>query len=284
MINKAIVKAKANELHIKFANLLAGAVCEEIIGLTVTSKFAKDLLINNAQEFNLSNYKDREVRDIVFIYCASTDKSLKVVLMDLFLHYIKNGASLGFSIEGNIEVDGISLRIKIDDMYVPVFVHILSQPRDRINPEEGVMQLSLENNKTINYLAYPKEQDIAQNIFEIISMLELISDLKPYYKIYDVLKSNSISGRKVKEALSGLCNVAGIVPDEGRMKTISGYKSYTYMKKRWKVELRVLKRTEPSWDEVMEYFLPFIEPIWTAMIGDEIFIGDWMPAIKRFLD
>ena len=38
-----------------------------------------------------------------------------------------------------------------------------------------------------------------------------------------------------------------------------------------------------DWVEVMTLLEAFFPPVWRAIIRDEIFIGDWMPELCRFL-
>ena len=56
------------------------------------------------------------------------------------------------------------------------------------------------------------------------------------------------------------------------------------MKKRWQQYVRVYKTETESWEEAMDRILTFLGPIWNALCKDEIFLADWMPELKRFLD
>lgn len=56
------------------------------------------------------------------------------------------------------------------------------------------------------------------------------------------------------------------------------------MKKRWIKYLRSQKKQEPSWEEVMALLSEFLPRIWNSVCRDEVFLGDWMPELGRFLD
>ena len=68
------------------------------------------------------------------------------------------------------------------------------------------------------------------------------------------------------------------------MDMLAGYGNYTYMKRKWKVELRQKKKSEPEWSDVNKCLVNFLRPIWEAMEKNMVFLGDWMPQLKRFLD
>ena len=56
------------------------------------------------------------------------------------------------------------------------------------------------------------------------------------------------------------------------------------MRKRWEKYLRHRKRKEPAWTEVMQVLEQFLPQMWSTLCRDEIFFGDWMPDLQRFLD
>lgn len=47
------------------------------------------------------------------------------------------------------------------------------------------------------------------------------------------------------------------------------------MNRRWKNFLKQLKQNEPDFKEVLDVINRFIEPIWTAMIEEDEFFGEW---------
>ena len=105
-----------------------------------------------------------------------------------------------------------------------------------------------------------------------------------YMNAYEILIANPINGRKVKDRLAELVREKNITVDDTRIKMLSSYSDYTYMKKKWKVELRQKKKSEPEWSDVNKCIMNFLEPIWEAMEKNMVFLGDWMPQLKRFLD
>ena len=105
-----------------------------------------------------------------------------------------------------------------------------------------------------------------------------------YDMVYAILCTEAVDGRHIRQMLSDACEREGIVPDKERGDVILSYRSYTYMRKRWEKYLRHQKRTEPSWESVMEVLDGFLPRIWRSICEDEVFFGDWMPGLGRFLD
>ena len=56
------------------------------------------------------------------------------------------------------------------------------------------------------------------------------------------------------------------------------------MKKRWKSQSRRKREYYPQWEQVVVLLGTFFTPIFDSIINNEIFLGDWMPQLKRFLD
>ncbi len=68
------------------------------------------------------------------------------------------------------------------------------------------------------------------------------------------------------------------------LEMIKNYRSYSYMKKKWRRYLKSEKKSSPDWEEIVDKVVLFLSPIWDMMCKDLIFIGDWMPEVGRFLD
>ena len=95
------------------------------------------------------------------------------------------------------------------------------------------------------------EQIAAEQLLLILKPLELIQDMTPYLKLYEIVTKCPLEGRKVQEHLYILC-----------------CKEY-------------VKMQESLWNAVL---CAFLEPIWKNITEDKIFFGDWMPQLQRYFD
>ena len=70
---------------------------------------------------------------------------------------------------------------------------------------EEKVRLLLENDKSITLYCYPMEQIAAEQLLLILKPLELIQDMTPYLKLYEIVTKCPLEGRKVQEHLYILC-------------------------------------------------------------------------------
>ena len=120
----------------------------------------------------------------------------------------------------------------------------------------------------------------------ILRDMELIPDMEIYREVFLILRNENLSGRHVCELLGNMCKAQGLKPDMERMEQILSYREYPYMKKRWEKFCRhsVITGTENlKWEEEMERLAHFLRDMWEAVCKDEVFFGDWMPELERFL-
>ncbi len=285
MLNKNAIKIRSNELNIPFSNILSISVCQSLIEQLSTGNYKETLWLCNGEDFSMSKISEVSQRDIFYICCDNSIERLDKEYFEKLAEYLIGQAKeAGNLLEADIRNWGLKLSYNIDDMYIPVQLYI-SWPNDqKLVYEEASLRLILSNNKEIVYRAYPKEQLLSKHIFELVTKLELINNMSHYYEAYKILCTYSISGRKAKESLANICQKHGVKYTDNVIVNLKMYRDYSYMKKKWKSYKRQEKLSDIDWEDVMDCLISFIEPIWDALVKDEIFIDDWMPQIKRFLD
>ena len=284
MINRNQIKEKSEQLNIPFKNLLSAAVAEIVIELLADGKYCNELYLCNSAEFNESVYRDLCITNIYFEYVRDLDEKMAVLYMrDILKDIMAKGALEGFVVNGSVDENGIGLKITVDEMYVPLHIYFKKHGTSH-EPEKITIKLIAYENRSVDVLTNPKEEELSKHLFEIIEKLELINNMDHYYDVYDILTSSPINGRKVKDRLAELLKEKDIAVDDTRIKMLESYGNYTYMKKKWKVELRQKKKSEPEWSDVNSCLINFLRLIWEAMEKNMVFLGDWMPQLKRFLD
>ena len=204
-------------------------------------------------------------------------------MRDILKDIMAKGAAEAFVVNGSVEEGLLRLQITVDEMYIPLQLYF-NKHRTAHEPESMQLKLTAYENRTVSVLTNPKEEELSKHLAEIIEKLELINNMDHYLFAYEILTSNPVNGRKVKERLEDILKEKGITIDDTRIKMLRGYSDYTYMKKKWKVELRQKKKSEPAWSDLNNCLMNFLGPIWKAMEDNIVFLGDWMPQLKRFLD
>ncbi len=284
MINKHSIKQKSDELNIPFKNLLSAVVCESIIEIISDGSYCNELYLCNGEMFNGKNYKDNCVGEIYYEYGKILDEKMAVLYMrDVLKEIISKAALEALAISGVVENGEINLKVTVDDMYVPIRIYMSKHRQTLENDFEEFIPIMHEKRK-IKYLANSKEEELSQHLIEIIEKLELINDMDHYYYAYEILTKYPINGRKVNDRLKELLIEKSIKLDDNRIAMLKSYENYAYMKKKWKVELRQKNVSQPEWKDTVNCLIKFIEPIWNTIQNNMIFLGDWMPQLKRFLD
>ena len=284
MINRIQIKEKSEQLNIPFKNLLSAAVAEIIIEVLSNGKYCNELYLCNANEFNSDVYKDICISNIYFEYIRDLDDKMAVLYMrDIFKEIITKATLEAFVIKGSVDENGISLKVSVDEMYIPLHIYF-KKHRGALEPEIIQIKLIAYENRVVDVLTNPKEDELVKHLAEIIEKLELINDMDHYLYAYEILSQYPVNGRKVKDGLEKVMAEKNISIDESRIKMLESYGNYTYMKRKWKVELRQKKKSEPAWEDLNKCLMNFTRPIWNAMENKVVFLGDWMPQLKRFLD
>lgn len=285
MINSILIKSKSTELNIPFGNLLAGAATEQVLEFVTTWDKAKELWLINRSEIGLASYRNM-IRDKLCFVCSENAVFSKISAdaKDLKLHIINKAAEKDLVADVSLEDYGMKVILIADDLRSVVNIFIEKNAAKNVWPETDSLQTILENNKSLQLYLYPSEQAIAFHLTEILSKLELINDMNHYYQVYKMLTSQSVNGRKVRECLLNNCTENGIKIDDKPIKLLSYYRDYSYMAKKWKVQSRHKKQSEIAWTDIVDCLLEFLRPIWASLESGTMFLGDWMPQLRRFLD
>lgn len=299
IIEKAALKAKSEELGIPFSNLLAGYVLEELMYLIEDSPFSLFLWLKNSSVLGIEQYRKKNILTLEFAYL--TDKlamkkdgivpgqklSLKMGYV-MLASILKEEKVPEIKWKGRASVKGNMVELEVAgefaEMTVPVHIRVTEMEEEGMVPLRKQFPLFMEPGKRIPYLEYPLEIILTEQLFAVIKNMELLPEMSAYDRIYQILSQEAVDGRHIREMLWDICKKEQLIPEESRVEEILSYRSYTYMRKRWEKYLRHRKRKEPSWEEIMEQLSGFLPRIWNSICRDEVFFGDWMPGLGRFLD
>lgn len=299
LISVAAIKVKSEELQIPFANLALAFVIEEFFIRVSESEFAPYLWIGNPGSYGLEHYKRRLVEGPQFYYQKNPALRAKdgIVPGQVWSREVaeemmrvlcasdeKQGLAWEYRIAENGFQDSIEVTAYLENMRIPFQIKIDLPDKEKLSPYSVNFRLFMRNNGQLKLNAYPVEVMAVDCMFEIMEKLELINDMCCYQKLYTILKRETLDGRKIQLQFSEKCKEKGITVNRQKLSTLTGYRSYSYMKKKWKAYLKRENRQYPTWEEVLDLLEVFLSPIWEMMCLDMIFIGDWMPELGRFLE
>lgn len=299
IIDKAALKAKSEELGIPFSNLLAGYVLEELMYLIEDSPFSLFLWLKNSSVLGIEQYRKKNMLTLEFAYVTDRlamkkegvvpGQKLSLKMGYVMLAYILKVEKVPeISWKGRASIKGNTVELEVtgefEEMTVPIHIRVSELTEEGVAPIRRDFPLFMQKNRRIPYLEYPLEIVLTEKLFEIIKNMELIPEMYAYDIVYQILSTEAVDGRHIRAMLGENLKREQLVPEEERIWTILSYKDYTYMRKRWEKYLRHRKRKEPSWEEIMGLLDGFLPRIWKSLCEDEIFFGDWMPGLGRFLD
>lgn len=299
IIEKAALKEKSEELGIPFSNLLAGYVLEELMYLIEDSPFSLFLWLKNGSALGIEQYRKKNILTLDFAYLTEPlamkkegvvpgqKLSLKMgYVMLAYILKVEKVPEISWKGRASASENAVDLEIagEFEEMTVPVHIRVTELTEEGLVPVKRDFPLFMEKGRKIPYLEYPSESILTEQLFYIIKNMELIPEMSAYDKVYQMLASEAVDGRHIVKMLGELCKKEQLVPETSRVQEIIAYRNYSYMRKRWEKYLRHCDRKEPSWEAVMNLLDEFLSRIWKSLCDDEVFFGDWMPELGRFLD
>lgn len=288
MANVSLIKIKSEELAIPFSHVLSGYMLELAVEKIAEATYAKDMLLCNSHVLGIDVYKKKASLELEYQYVGEMELASlsRDVMEDICLMYEEKGIQILSAKEKKLNPQEwqILFQMNIEEMYIPIKIRLQKVEQIFGYPKTESIRLFMENNRTVDVRCFPVEQSVAMHVAMMLKHLELLNEMKHYVLAYDELMRYPMEGRKVKDELDHLCETMHIAKTKKPLAIWKTYKSYAYMKKKWKVLLRQEKRSEPSWEECFALLDKFITPIWESICKEEVFFGDWMPELGRFLD
>lgn len=280
----ASVKARCAELEAPFPNLASAFMVEEALYTLARSYYSDHFVLRNASELNLSTYRRRVVHTLSFYYNGSfAVRDLAIVLTRSLIREKETEIDWEMGLR---MASGTSARVlmkgDLAGMSVP-FEILLTAAEETLPSRSEELRLFFYPDRHFPCLVYPKENLLLDAIVEILVKLELAHDLSPYDRVYQMLKTETIDGRHIRDGLFEALFAEKLNLDPKRLNLLLNYRSYAYMKKKWRSYLRGAKKNSPAWEDVIDLLGQFLTPIWDALCKDEIFFGDWMPDLGRFI-
>lgn len=295
VISATELKEKSIALNMPFANLLRGFVVDEFIRLVQESAFGECIWLAQEDCIGQDSYRKKEEKRIDLFYIESGKKIPKekvipgqALLEEVVEAFCDTICQMSDKVEWVYEYQvkpgcaQMVFQATYCDMVVPICVRLIAIKGGKLR-SRSITYTPIMGNKTITLLVYASQNRLGECFFEIMSKLELVSDMSYYDTVNSILKTEPVSGRLVMEELYKLCESNKKVLRLKRMEQLEGYMNYKYMERRWE-QYRKKHGIEDCWQEVLSRMICFGKPIWTALCQNEIFFEDWMPELGRYLD
>lgn len=280
----AALRQKGKKLRLSYPQTLSLFLFERILSEVNGLKIRERLWLKE-EEFQIQGRKKKQVPNEMTYYMVDLSYELILDTVRWLLEENKYD-SVNWRLDFYDRELVVDLEVLLEQ--IPVAFKIRIRPVWQKNPslEEGSYHTLLLPKQEITYQKYPTELDLVECFFHILDRLELIGDMRAYGAVYQILRKLPLPGRHIYLNLKEQLEDNGMSVPGKRLETVLGYRSYGYMKKRWNryvKECDDMNKEEDSWEQMVDLLRECFQPVWQAIEQDEIFIGDWMPQLGRYL-
>lgn len=289
LLNENFIRQRSHELQIPYENLLAASVLEEIVRKIMESEAAACFWIKNHAKLNLECYRKNVALQLHFFMKESEQIHYKKGdVSSLFAVILRNYKKEAIHWNYRVWMDGrwicIHITGEIANVKVPISVRLEPLLQEKLVPYKKEIRLFTNNNQKVCLFCYPSENIIVEKFLEVLEKLELLNELSCYLELYEMLKKESLSGRKVWELCMEGCRERRIPVERERFALWQSYQTNRFMEQKWKAYLKREKRDHPQWKDVMELIIRFFSVIWDYMCKNVVYLGDWMPELERYIE
>ena len=277
------VRQKSEEQNIPFSHLMSAFMLEEMLFYLSDPCFGERLLLRNREELSPSVYREKVVHRLLYYDPGEfQEKEIKNLFHRLTERDPDGRITWSNSLEFTEEKAIIYVTGKIGKISVPFEIEISPVSSDTVFETEEFRPF-FSGNRRFSIRRYPKEAMLSEAVRLILGKLELIGDMMPYDRAYRILTRENLNVRHLFLMLEKQWEEAGILREDNYFTIFEGYRDYGYMKKKWKSYLKRKKKTEPLWEEIMDLLITFLAPVWGAYRNNEVFFGDWISDLRRYL-
>ena len=144
-----------------------------------------------------------------------------------------------------------------------------------ISAQERTIKTQLDDFEAPSIMTYSLESTIAEKLDAILQRFELTGRMKDFYDIYYLSRTFDFDGEKLRTAIEGTLRNRNTEYNADSFQRIKALVSDENMQTRWRHFLGTLNDPDIPFAEVMDGISAFIEPVWTAFVGDEEFLKYW---------
>jgi len=273
--------AKSKSLSIPYENLLAGCAIEKVIEQLFLDKEKINFALADAYCFGMSYYQKCLPKRIALRYFEKEGYP-DLIYNSLCTIFYETGIELVLDhlIEKKEELKVI-VKVPIEQIVIEIELELKPAISGKSYGARESIQSILGNNRKISFFNYAREAEIAEKIEHCFYYMELIPEMETYSELFHLLKHQVLQGRKVRDCLHKI-NTNGIFTKERREEYLS-YSKNKELEERWINYTKRMKMIELTWKEVIDKCNRFIQPIAKTLEEEELFFGDWMPELERFM-
>lgn len=285
------IRKRGKVLGLSYAQSLSAYIFEEIL-VWMNHSSIKDRMWLKPEEFHLQGRGKKTAPNRILYYMKEISyQELTETIREFQSQKDQKDMIVGGELLFYDRQLEAALTLQVDSVAVPFKILVRPVWQKDCYPEEGQYQPVFQEGGAVSYRKYPEEMNLSECFFEMMDRLELIGDMQPYGEALRILSTRAVNGRRVFLDMQELLKKRGLTSADKRWETVRGYADYRYMEKRWSKYRKTHQKGNTSveagglksWPEVIALLNEFFAPLWDGILKDEIFIGDWMPSLGRYL-
>lgn len=279
-ISLRLIMKKSHDLKIPYQNMLQGVAREKVVERLFSLPDNYIVALMKTGEYGLDNYRTSATKDVcVRVKEKGADGMYLTDMVSLLVHDDEEKAVI------EEYEDGAKARLSIpfDKITIPVNLYLFPLKDEGSDLEDTTFKLSYENDRSIRIKALYVEKEIANYFAILYDKQEFISDMSILYNLYRYGTRRTFSGRKLMTAIDDEIKSRELMITKERFENLRSALLSKTTKAKFKAFLSLGKRKEPIYEEVVEVFNKIFDPVIETMLRDEVFFGDYMPELQRYL-
>ncbi len=190
-----------------------------------------------------------------------------------------------FSGEGEVINNGeLRLTLEHKGMRIPVTIYMTGSDDPAAEPVSIRHAMVFDPDRYADILELSYEDEAAECLGQIFEKMELIDDMGAYWRLSNLLSSEALRGHRIGERFAHICEEKNIILSDERFALFESYGTYIYMKRKWSKYKKRHQKMSLEWENTHSIVSQFAKPIYDAISRADVFFGDWMPELMRFLD
>lgn len=284
IISARTVQEKSRQLHIPYQHLLIGCAKEWILDQLLSKLTSYNLFVKRSFQLGLDAYRHGSPRQLYISLTA--EELLKDQVEEILAKCFENVSYIVDEINQKDETYRnyrITIDVPFDKLTVPITVNLESMTEMKAQKVVYPLELLYEDARTIEITCYYPEMELAELFADAYDRMELMMDMAALDSIYYYSTTNKFDGRYLMMNIVSVMEKQGMKLSYETLELLYRSMQSKSIASRFKGYLRSQKRTEPKYTQVYDCFYKIYDPICTTILRDEIFLGDWMPEVGRYL-
>ena len=274
MVSRVMEKKK--QLKIPYQNLLVGYAKEWIIEKLLSEKESLHFYLKRASQIGVDAYRTSYSRHlyVCVVNFSQEENALEQYLYctfeNIYMERVKEGLS-------------VLIKVPFDKVEVDIRLHLSFCDAKKAQSYSRVLPLIYEENREIEIACFYPEAEIVEIVLDAFEKMDLFTDMEALEVLYQYATTRNMNGKYLSIYLEEAFKDHGYTLNQENAEQFLEAMGSKVIHTRFKGYLRSQKRKEPDYDTVFDMLQKLFTPVIGTLARQEIFFGDWMAELGRYL-